>query len=72
MTWTAPTSGSGDVTFYGSSLSVDANGQTGGDEYANIPNVVISEATPSSTASITFDNNLMVFPNPAVGDLILP
>lgn len=69
MTWVAPAIGSGDVTFYGSSLSVDGNGQTGGDQYANIPDVVITEATPNGIASVTVESALQVFPNPVASEL---
>lgn len=65
MTWTAPVSGSGDVTFYGSALATNGDGGTGGDEYTNIPNVTLTEATPNSVNELKAVQ-LNLFPNPVL------
>jgi hypothetical protein len=51
-TWTAPTTGSGEVTFYGSGIAANGSG-TSGDQYAGTT-FTISEAAPVSTAGCTY------------------
>ncbi|MGB1003377.1 MAG: T9SS type A sorting domain-containing protein [Salibacteraceae bacterium] len=64
MEWTAPSSGSGTVTFYGSALTVNGNGTTVGDEYVNIPNLVIPEGIPNGVAELNNFFEINAYPNP--------
>lgn len=64
MSWTAPAVGSGPVSFYGSALSVNGNGSTSGDEFANIPNLTLNEATPNGVNELKAIVELSAFPNP--------
>lgn len=54
-TWTAPSTGAGSITFYGSALAINFNGNSSGDQYVNIPNVTLTEQSsgPSSDASLS-------------------
>lgn len=71
MTWVAPVQGSGDVTFYGSALSVNGDGSTSGDEYVDIPDLIITEGAPSGINDNAIAHNLKVYPNPAVNEVYL-
>ena len=64
MVWIAPPAGSGNVTFYGSALATNGNGKTNGDDYENIPNLVLPEDATNDIADITRKEDLQVYPNP--------
>ncbi len=64
MKWVAPAAGSGDVTLYGSTLSINGDGSTSGDEFMNIPNVVITESVANSVAEEINKSMVTIFPNP--------
>ncbi len=64
MDWIAPAAGSGTITFYGSALAVNGNGKTTGDQYVNIPNLVITQGVPNGISDIASVNKLKLFPNP--------
>ncbi|MFT4753719.1 MAG: hypothetical protein ACI85Q_001267 [Salibacteraceae bacterium] len=69
MNWTAPVAGSGSVTFYGSALAANGNGTTVGDQYVNIPNIILVEGVATSVLDVTADLEIKIFPNPAVDAL---
>ena len=69
MEWLAPQSGNGDVTFYGSALATNGNGVTSGDDYENIPNLIISEATTTSIAKLNKEMDVKLYPNPVSANL---
>jgi hypothetical protein len=71
MEWTAPSAGSGPVTFYGSALTVNGNGTTVGDEYVNIPNLVIAEGSPNGVKDLEALVNFKVYPNPVNSNLLI-
>ena len=71
MTWIAPAQGSGNVTFYGSAISVDGDGSTAGDEFADIPDLTITEDVVDGVQENIAVQNLKVYPNPAVNELYL-
>ena len=67
-TWTAPASGSGDVTFYSCGNGVNANGMTSGDGAA-CNNITLSEDTESSILEASTDATRMLLqPNPVISD----
>lgn len=65
MEWTAPSAGSGDVTFYGSALAVNGLSSTSGDEYANIPNLLLTESSSLSVTNIAERAEILIYPNPS-------
>ena len=62
MSWTAPVSGTGDVTFYAIGNAVNANGNSGGDGVARAQLSFSEDATSSSTDLI--EELVTIFPNP--------
>lgn len=66
MNWIAPPAGSGNVTFYGSALATNGDGKTSGDDYENIPNLVLAESTATGVNTITKEFTVNVYPNPAM------
>ena len=65
MTWIAPAKGSGNVTFYGSALATNGDGKKSGDDYENIPNLVLPESISTSIGDIMNSVELNVYPNPS-------
>lgn len=71
MTWVAPAAGSGEVTFYGSALSVNGDGMTNGDEYVSISPVKLPEGSPNSVFNANVTEGLELYPNPTVSEVII-
>jgi len=67
--WSAPASGNGDVTFYGSCLATNGSQSTSGDDFENIPNLVITEGAPSSVTSLKSNVEVKLYPNPTVNEI---
>jgi hypothetical protein len=63
--WTAPISGTGDVTFYAAINAADGNGNTGGDKIYT-SKLTISEAIATSAYNPK-NEGLNLYPNPAFG-----
>ena len=61
--WTAPSSGTGTVTFYGGGAAVNNNGGTGGDG-GNTTILSLTENTSVGIAEPTLRDELLVYPNP--------
>ena len=61
--WTAPASGTGSITFYGSGAAVNNTGSTGGDG-GNVASLVVREDSTVSIVESTLKNELLVYPNP--------
>jgi len=70
MTWTAPDSNAGDVTFYVSGQANNANGSSTGDGATNDA-FTFPEAGASSTSDVT-SNNVVLYPNPVSNTLTIP
>jgi len=61
--WTAPTSGTGTVTFYGGGTAANNNGTTSGDG-GNTTTLSLTENTSVGFTEATLRNELLVYPNP--------
>lgn len=61
--WTAPSSGTGTVTFYGGGAAVNNNGGTSGDG-GNTTTLSLTENTSVGIVEPTLRNELLVYPNP--------
>ncbi len=69
-TFTAPTQGTGNITFYASGISANGNGGTSGDNAAPGQTLQLTETeneTPTSLNTTDFSNEVAVFPNPSTG-----
>lgn len=66
--WTAPSSGTGDITFYGSGAAVDNTGGTSGDGGHTVT-LNLTENTSVGFVEATLRNELLVYPNPAKNQL---
>ena len=66
--WTAPATGTGDVTFYGAFNAADGNGLSTGDVIST-STLVIPEHITSSVHDPNNDDVLKVFPNPVSNQL---
>ncbi len=64
LNWTAPTNGTGDVTFYVAGNAVNGNGSSGGDS-GDTTRLTIKEEIMSSINGINNDYDIVVYPNPA-------
>jgi len=65
VTWTAPEMGSGDVTFYSSTIAANDNGASSGDNGAIAPAVTLQEDAGSSTGNAEIGKmELTIMPNP--------
>jgi hypothetical protein len=62
--WTAPVTGTGNVSFYGALNAVNKNGSTSGDAPSPSFNMTLSE-NPVSVASVAKQAAIRVYPNPA-------
>lgn len=71
-TWTAPTTGTGDVTFYMAGNAVNGNNATNGDN-AVLDNVTFSEVIPDTANGISQldEDKIKLFPNPAVNTITI-
>lgn len=58
VTWTAPTSGSGDITFYGGSVLANGNGSSSNDKFVNTQTsgTLVSAPTPLSVTLSNIQN----------------
>jgi hypothetical protein len=70
VTWTAPPSGTGSVTFYASGNGVNGTGGTGGDG-AGVNSLKLTEFSSSANDLPTTFSNWSASPNPAVDQLQL-
>lgn len=61
--WTAPASGTGDVTFYGGGAAVNNNGGTSGDG-GNITSLVLPENTTVGFVERSLKDDFLIYPNP--------
>lgn len=68
--WTAPASGSGNVTFYAVGNAVNNNSQTSGDQSVT-KEITFTESTTSTSGLAKLGISLAVFPNPTVEALTL-
>ncbi len=69
-TFTAPTQGTGNITFYASGISANGNGGISGDNAAPGQTLQLTETeneTPTSLNTTDFSNEVAVFPNPSTG-----
>ncbi|MDA8693165.1 T9SS type A sorting domain-containing protein [Saprospiraceae bacterium] len=64
LNWTAPESGTGNVTFYVAGNAVNGNGNSGGDS-ADTTQLTITEEIMSSIDGISDHSTIKVYPNPA-------
>lgn len=65
VAWTAPETGSGDVTFYSSTTAVNADGASSGDNGAIAPSVTLTEDAGSSIGNQEVGKlELTIMPNP--------
>lgn len=69
MNWVAPAPGSGTITFYAAGNNVNNNNNDNGDDPAVAPNLVITESAVSSVENFTWEEDIYVFPNPAMNVL---
>ncbi len=70
ITWTAPATGAGDVSFYAATSSTNGNGATSGDNGAVAPMVTLAEDAGSSVANQGIGKmELTVMPNPVGSSL---
>ena len=68
--WTAPVSGSGDLTFYGAFNSSNNNGSSSGDAIS-LSSLAVSEA-PTGIADINSNSNqVLIYPNPVSDKLFI-
>ncbi len=70
MNWTAPSAGSGSVTFYGNGLSTNGNNTTTGEEFVAFPSLTIDEDITSGISRVQ-DLRIKVYPNPTERILFL-
>lgn len=63
MVWTAPSAGSGGVTFYGNGISTNGNGTTGGDEFMSLSNLSITEGLANGLLE-AHSLDVKLYPNP--------
>jgi len=64
VTWTAPASGTGDVTIYAAGLAINNNSSTSGDNYVNTT-VTLSESTSTSVEKVAHPVlDYSIYPNP--------
>lgn len=70
VTWTAPVSGTGSVTFYASGNGVNSNGSTTGDG-AGQSSLTLSELSSGTYEQEIFKHAWQVSPNPATDQLLL-
>ena len=69
FTWTAPTTGTGTISFWAVLNAVNGNGGTSGDKW-NITHVSIPEWVPGVSVQNVADNiSINVFPNPVVNTM---
>lgn len=68
--WTAPATGTGDVSFYLVGNAVNGNGQTSGDQVSS-KKVTFSEMTVSTSKLELLGISLAVFPNPTAENVFL-
>lgn len=69
--WTAPAAGSGDVTFYGSLMAANNNGNEGGDNVFASTLTVIENVTPTGVEEHQALSGLTLYPNPTNGNFKL-
>ena len=62
--WTAPSVGTGDVTFFTAINAVNNNGNTSGDQ-GNVGTTVFTEGTAASVTDVSQATQLAIHPNPA-------
>lgn len=68
--WTAPVTGSGDLTFYGAFNSSNSNGSSSGDAIS-LSSLAVSEA-PTGIADINNNSNqVLIYPNPVCDKLFI-
>jgi hypothetical protein len=67
LDWTAPASGTGDITFYVAILAANGNGNTLGDNVI-IDTLVVGEGEISSISDL-LENEIRLYPNPVVNEL---
>lgn len=68
--WTAPTAGTGNVTFYATFNVTNSSLSTSGDEiYTATFNV--SEATGTGVEELNAENNISLYPNPAIDQVLI-
>ena len=72
FTWTAPTAGTGTISFWGAANFVNGNGNQDAGDLWNTNNLIINE-WPASTGVATVANNISVtaYPNPVINNLNL-
>jgi hypothetical protein len=71
-TWTAPASGTGDVTIHGIGMAVDGTGGTTGDNISATTPFSLTEALGSSISNISETKvSYQLFPNPSNGNVNL-
>ena len=58
MDWEAPSTGTGDVTFYGAFIAANGNGNNMGDNYHST-NLTISEAVVNSISDLSLENDFI-------------
>ena len=68
--WTAPASGTGNVTFYGGGAAVNNNGGTSGDG-GNTTNLVLPENTTVGLIEPSLRSQFLVYPNPTKNNIKL-
>lgn len=69
LDWTAPESGTGEVTFYASVLAANGNGNNGGDDLL-IDNLSVGEGAAANVSQLD-KLEINVFPNPATDVLFV-
>lgn len=69
LNWVAPAPGSGTVTFYAAGNNVNNNNDDNGDDPAVAPHLVIPESAVSSVENFNWEEDVFVFPNPAINVL---
>lgn len=62
--WTAPSAGTGNVTFYAAAILANANNQNSGDSLVK-GTLVINESATNGIQSINATNKTFIYPNPA-------
>ena len=72
FTWTAPTAGTGTISFWGAANFVNGNGNADNSDLWNTNHIAIDE-WPASTGVATVANNISVtaYPNPVINSLNL-
>lgn len=64
FTWTAPATGTGNVSMYLTINATNGNGSAGAGDFVNTASKTITEYTPSSSVGTTTAVSARVFPNP--------